>query len=109
MHPGRITANTPNSMSSDDTLMQQPPVAIVGAVGSGSNDVKMLQKAQIAFSTSIASTKDAMDASDMLLMQDSLEDVVMAVTLGRSYKDHLLKFILMQIPCCLTGIGMVLT
>jgi len=50
-----------------------------------------------------------MDASDMLLMQDSLEDVVMAVTLGRSYKDHLLKFILMQIPCCLTGIGMVLT
>lgn len=42
-------------------------------------------------------------------MQDSLEDVVMAVTKGRSYKDHLLKFILMQIPCSITAIAMVLT
>lgn len=45
----------------------------------------------------------------MILMTDSLEDVVMAVTKGRSYKDHLMKFILMQIPCSVTAIAMVLT
>jgi magnesium-transporting ATPase (P-type) len=45
----------------------------------------------------------------MVLLQDSLEDVVMAVTKGRSYNDHLMKFILMQIPCSVTAIGMVLT
>ena len=109
VHPGRMTCQTPMSIGSEDNLRLQPPVATVGAIGSGDNDVKMLQKAKISFSTSQASTPEATKAADMILLTDSLADVVMAVTKGRQYKDHLLKFVLMQIPCSVTAIGFVLT
>lgn len=45
----------------------------------------------------------------MILMQDSLEDVVMAVTKGRQLKDHLMKFILLQLPASFSAIALVLT
>ena len=45
----------------------------------------------------------------MILMQDSLEDVVMAVTKGRQLKDHLMKFILMQLPASFSAIALVLS
>ena len=110
MHPGRITAQTPvTGFGSSDNIRLMPTIATVGAIGSGDNDVKMLQKAKISFSTSQSATPDATKAADMILMQDSLQDVVMAVTKGRQYKDHLLKFVLMQIPCSITAVGMVLT
>ena len=44
---------------SQDSLKTQQPCAAVGAIGSGENDVQMLQKANIAFSTSIQSTDGA--------------------------------------------------
>ena len=50
-----------------------------------------------------------MRAADMILTNDSLSDVILAVTKGRMYKDHLMKFVLMQIPCSITAIGMALT
>lgn len=50
-----------------------------------------------------------MRAADMILTNDSLTDVILAVTKGRMYKDHLMKFVLMQIPCSITAIGMALT
>jgi len=39
VHPGRITANMPLGLGGDDKLMMQPPVATVGVIGSGDNDV----------------------------------------------------------------------
>ena len=104
-----MTSNSPGmSGFGMDSLKRMPPVAIVGAIGSGDNDVKMLQKAKVAFSTSQQCHEHARDAADMILMKDSLEDVVMAVTKGRCYKDHLMKFILLQMPASITGVGMVL-
>ena len=108
LHPGRNNANMPMGFGSD-SLKNAAPVAIVGAIGSGDNDIPMLKKAKIAFSTSQKCTQGAMAAADMVLENDSIQDVVYAVTKGRSYKDHLLKFCLMQIPACLAAIAMVLT
>ena len=45
----------------------------------------------------------------MILMRDSLWDVVMAVTKGRSYRDHLQKFMAMQIPASVSAVVLVLT
>lgn len=44
----------------------------------------------------------------MVLLNDELRQVVMAVTKGRQYKDHLMKFVLMQIPTSVAAIGMCL-
>ena len=53
LHPGRVGAYTPSRMQGfgSETLKTQAPVATVGAIGSGDNDVLMLEKASIAFST----------------------------------------------------------
>ena len=42
VHPGRMTSETPNTGMTQENLRLQPPVATVGAIGSGDNDVKML-------------------------------------------------------------------
>ena len=68
----------------------------------------MIEKAQIAFSTNIKASDKAKDAADMVLLTDSLEDVVMAVTKGRSYKDHLMKFLALQLPASVAAVGLVL-
>lgn len=44
----------------------------------------------------------------MILLADSLDDVVMAVTKGRSFKDHLMKFMALQIPASVAAIALVL-
>jgi magnesium-transporting ATPase (P-type) len=49
-HPGRAGIMNPVCFGSED-LKVAPPVATVGAVGSGDNDVLMLRKAKVSFST----------------------------------------------------------
>ena len=44
----------------------------------------------------------------MILMTDNLKDVIVAVTKGRQYKDHLMKMIMLQMPASLAAIAMVL-
>ena len=69
----------------------------------------MLNKAKISFSTYNRSHVEARNAADMILMTDSLENVITAVSKSRQYKDHLLKFVLLQIPASITAIAMVLS
>ena len=107
VHPGRVGVNSPLGYGSE--ALQQAPIATVGAIGSGENDIMMMKKAQIAFSTSKSATITAKEAADMILLADSLDDVVMAITKGRSYKDHLMKFITLQIPCSIAAIALVLS
>lgn len=108
LHPGRSNANTPVGFGSDD-LTTAPPVATVGAIGSGDNDVSMLKRAKISFSTHEKCQDESKRSADMILLTDSLQDVVMAVVKGRAYKDNLMKFLLLQIPASLCGIVMVLS
>jgi len=108
LHPGRSNANTPVGFGSDD-LTTAPPVATVGAIGSGDNDVSMLKRAKISFSTHEKCQDESKKSADMILLTDSLQDVVMAVVKGRAYKDNLMKFLILQIPASLCGIVMVLS
>ena len=45
----------------------------------------------------------------MVLQRDDLRDVALAMTHGRAYKDHLLKFMLLQVPASISAIAMVLS
>lgn len=107
LHPGRISNNAPISFGSDD-FKTAHNIATVGAIGSGENDIKMLKKAKIGFCTAEKCHPEAKNAADMILLQDSIEDVVMAVVKSRGYKDHLMKFILLQIPASITAVAFVL-
>ena len=88
-------------------LLAAPVVASVGAIGSGANDIKMLDKAEISFATH--NNDEARSCADAIMLGNSLDDVIMAVTVSRSFKAHLLKFILLQLPASVTAIAMVLT
>lgn len=108
LHPGRITANTPTSFGIEE-LRHAVSYANVGAIGTGGNDVKMMNKAKIGFSTNARCKSDARENADMVLLNDKMGDIVNAVCVGRAHKDHLLKLLLLQIPCCVSAIVMVLS
>ena len=80
----------------------------MGAVGSGDNDVKMLKKSKVAFSKLLMMDHDAAKAADIILTTDDLEEVVFAVSQGREYKDHLMKFIMLQLPSSFSAVALVL-
>ena len=109
IHPGRMNVWSENTFDSEFKIKSAPEIACVGAIGTGDNDTKMLNKAKISFSTYNRSHEEARKAADMVLMTDSLEDVITAVSKARQYKDHLLKFVLLQIPASITAIAMVLS
>lgn len=54
VHPGRVNSSTSYGFSPE--MLKGAPQATVGVVGSGENDIKMIKKAHIAFSTSKSAT-----------------------------------------------------
>jgi len=108
LHPGRQGTHSPIGFGSED-FKTAHHIATVGAIGSGENDIKMLNKAKIAFCTAEKCHPDARKAADMVLLRDNIEDVVMAVVKSRGYKDHLQKFIMLQIPASVTAVAFVLS
>ena len=101
-NPGRSSTNSPYGFGSDT------PRAIVAALGSGDNDVKMLKKAKVSFSTNLQAHHDAKEAADIILMTNQLEDVVICVAMGREYKDHFMKLIMLQLPCSVTAVALII-
>lgn len=83
--------------------------ALVGAVGSGDNDVKMLKKATVAFSTFKNAHDEVKNAADIILEDDDLIQVAETMCHGREYKDHLMKFVMLQIPTSVSALALVLT
>ena len=106
VHPGRASANSPTGFGSE-TFRTAPPVATVGVVGSGQNDLAMMSKAKISFCTFSQCDEIARNAADMVLKSDNIADVVNAVVRGRAFKDRLMQFLLLQLPSSLTQIAMV--
>lgn len=72
-----------------------PPVALVGAVGSGKNDVKMMLKANVCFSTHEKADINAKEVTDMLLLNDDIGEVVNAIVRGRAFKDRFMQFLML--------------
>lgn len=57
-HPGSVNIFSSKNKIRNRKLMNSPVIASVGAIGSGMNDVKMLNKAEISFSTKIRSHEE---------------------------------------------------
>jgi|Transcript_11514 magnesium-transporting ATPase (P-type) len=106
VHPGRASSTSPTGFGSE-SFRTAPPVATVGVVGSGQNDILMMNKAKISFSTYNQVDDIARNAADMILRSDNISDVVNAVVRGRAFKDRLMMFLMLQIPASICSVALV--
>ena len=106
VHPGRGGANAPIGFGSE-SFKTARPVASVGVVGSGRNDINMMLRAKVSFCTFEKADEDAKAKADFLLKNDDIADVVNSIVRGRAYKDRLMQFLMLQLPASMTAIAMV--
>ena len=76
-------------------------------MGSGDNDIKMLRSSSVAFSTNMQCQHEVKKVADIVLTKDSLQGVIETVGLARAFKDHLMKFILLQLPTSVSAVALV--
>ncbi|KAI1791945.1 hypothetical protein LXA43DRAFT_1135459 [Ganoderma leucocontextum] len=70
---------------------------IVGVTGDGTNHGPALKTAHVDFSTGIAGTEVAKEASDIILMDDNFASIVKAIMWGQCVNDAVRKFLQFQI------------
>ncbi|MGK7955810.1 MAG: calcium-translocating P-type ATPase, PMCA-type [Crocosphaera sp.] len=77
---------------------------VVAVTGDGTNDAAALKKAQVGLSMG-SGTAIAKEASDIILLDDSFNSIVMAVMWGRSLYENIQRFLIFQLTINIVALG----